>query len=108
MAILDGPQLQGPEEEVESVSSGQTAQLTCQVEANPPAKVTWYQYRGIKVVNRATVAANPNVSGLFTTTVVTHRLLRSFLTADLNSQDFKVSFRVNKFCMKISPKSTAV
>ena len=86
----DGPRLEGPEEEVESVLRGQTAQLICQVEANPPAKVTWYHYRGLRVVNKATLAANRNESGLFTPSVITHRLLKSFLTADLNSQDFKV------------------
>lgn len=68
----------------------ETAHLTCQVEANPPAILTWYHYRGIKVVNRATQSAYQNATGLYTPTVVTHRLLRSFLQADLDSRDFKV------------------
>uniref|UniRef100_A0A0R3SL35 Ig-like domain-containing protein n=1 Tax=Hymenolepis diminuta TaxID=6216 RepID=A0A0R3SL35_HYMDI len=81
--------LQGPEEEVESIAMGGTAHLTCQVEANPPAMVTWYHYQGIRVVNRATMEAHPNAAGLYTPTVITHRLLRSFLQADLDSRDFK-------------------
>ncbi|VDM24685.1 unnamed protein product [Hydatigera taeniaeformis] len=89
--FTDGPKLQGPEEEVEAVSTGQSAQLTCQVEANPPAKVTWYHHRGIRVVNKDELGYHPNASGLFTATVITHRLLRSFLTADLDTRDFRVS-----------------
>ncbi|KAM3185332.1 hypothetical protein ACTXT7_006582 [Hymenolepis weldensis] len=64
----DGPKLQGPEEEVESIAMGETAHLTCQVEANPPAIVTWYHYQGIRVVNRATMDAHPNAAGLYTPT----------------------------------------
>nr|CDS24330.1 irregular chiasm C roughest protein [Echinococcus granulosus] len=89
LSVSYGPKLQGPEEEVEAVTTGQSAQLTCQVEANPPAKVTWYHYRGIKVVNKAALGSHPNASGLFTATVITHRLLRSFLTTDLDSRDFR-------------------
>ncbi|KAL5105783.1 hypothetical protein TcWFU_004740 [Taenia crassiceps] len=89
LSVSYGPKLQGPEEEVEAVTTGQSAQLTCQVEANPPAKVTWYHYRGIRVVNKAALDSHPNASGLFTATVITRRLLRSFLTTDLDSRDFR-------------------
>uniref|UniRef100_A0A0R3TP03 Ig-like domain-containing protein n=1 Tax=Rodentolepis nana TaxID=102285 RepID=A0A0R3TP03_RODNA len=89
LTVNYGPKLQGPEEEVETVAMGGTAQLTCQVEANPPAMVTWHHYRGFRIVNRATVDAYPNATGLYTPTVITHRLLRSFLHADLVPRDFK-------------------
>ncbi|KAM7534545.1 hypothetical protein Aperf_G00000106853 [Anoplocephala perfoliata] len=66
LSVNYGPKLQGPEEEVEAVTMRETAHLTCQVEANPPAMVTWYHYRGIKVVNKATQNAHQNATGLYT------------------------------------------
>ncbi|VDD75983.1 unnamed protein product [Mesocestoides corti] len=89
LSVSYGPKLQGPPHEVEAVPMGQSVQLTCHVEANPPALVTWYHYRSIHVVNRHTLAANPNISGLFTPTVISHRLIQSFVDAELSGSDFK-------------------
>ncbi len=75
-----------------ALSFGQTTQLTCHVEANPPAHVTWYKYNGIRIVNEQSIALNPNASSLFTPTVLSERLLESFYQADITDREFKVSY----------------
>lgn len=91
--FLVGPELQGPQQESAAIVSGQTAQLTCHVEANPPAQVTWYRYTGIHVVAEATIRQNPNASGLFTPTVLSERLLESFSMAETTESEFLVTFK---------------